>query len=785
LNQSESTGFIKPATISFTVAASTLLLQLVQTRIFSVVFWNHMVYFIISIALLGFGISGTWLSFGKNNRLSRILTLPNAAIGYTLSLLLSTFIIPQLGVGIRDLFGTTSDYFLLFLTYGAAILPYFFGGWILGVTFRDYAPHMHKLYFADLAGAAVGCVAFLLLMSVVGPVILSLLCCIIVLIPMMGDLVRTSTGKVLGAVCLALLGFGLIFSNQIEQGIVPERNKAYSAHIKEYERKSGSEVRFSEWNAISRIDLVSYNEDRFQRIYIDGDAWTEIPPVPDTLRPHNPEKTNLIEHLSPFLLSPKIDSALVIGPGGGIDVLHALRAGATRVDAVELNPSIAAIDSEHFTKENKNLFHRDGVKLHVEEGRSFARRTEQEYDLIMLHGIDTFAALSSGAYVLSENYLYTVEAMKDYLQRLSPDGTLCLVRWRYRGETARLFAVVLEALHELGVENPNAHIYYGTKRFAYLMARLKPFTEEELAKLKDYAEGQEAVTLFPDDIVRDNAPDGKIINEYARLRAANDHGEFLKNYRFDISPVYDDSPFFFHYEKLAFYAQIFTSQSNENLVRGNWASFTLYFLFGFSCLAVGIFILLPLLSRGRPTIPHFPSWVGYFTCLGIAFIFIEIALMQRFALLLGHPSRSLAVVLASLLLFAGIGSQLKGVIKVRLDYCLLLLVGLLLICAFAYPSIIQSLLPYSLFIRAAAAILLIAPLGILMGMPFPSGIQKVSENGSEAVPWMWGINGGITVVGSILAIIIAIWFNFTTVILIGALAYGIALIFSAGRLKIG
>lgn len=743
-----------------------------------------MVYFIISIALLGFGISGTWLSFGTNNRLTKILTLPNAAIGYTLSLLLSTFVIPRMGLGMHDLFGSGSDYIRLFVTYAAAILPYFFGGWILGMTFRDYAPHMHKLYFADLAGAAVGCVAFLVLMSVTGPVVLSLLCCIVVLLPVTGDLARTRSGIVLGAISLTLIGSGFVFSNQIEQGIIPEPNKAYSVHIREHDAKSDYQVRFSQWNAISRIDVVGYEDDSFQRIYIDGDAWTQIPHYRKPIKPHHREKEMFIEDVAPYLLSPKIDSALVIGPGGGIDVLHTLRGGATHVDAVELNPSIAAVGEKHFAKENQNLFNRDEVQLHVEEGRSFASRTDREYDLIMLHGIDTFAALSSGAYVLSENYLYTVEAMKDYLQRLSPDGTLCLVRWRYRGETARLFTVVLEALHELGVENPNECIYYGTKQFAYLMARLKPYTEDEIAQLKENALKHKALTLFPEEEVLDDAPDGKIINQYAALRAENNHHDFLKEYRYDISPVRDDSPFFFHYEKLAFYAQIFTSQFNENQVRGNWASFTLYILFGFSCVAVGIFILLPLLHRGRPAIPHFSSWVGYFACLGIAFIFIEIALMQRFALLLGHPSRSLAVVLASLLLFAGIGSQLKGLIKVRLDFCLMLLVVLLLISAFAYPSIIRSLLPYSLTLRSVAAILMIAPLGILMGMPFPSGIQKVSENGTEAVPWMWGINGGITVVGSILAIIIAIWFNFTTVILMGAFAYGIAILLSKRGLKI-
>lgn len=198
--------------------------------------------------------------------------------------------------------------------------------------------------------------------------------------------------------------------------------------------------------------------------------------------------------------------------------------------------------------------------------------------------------------------------------------------------------------------------------------------------------------------------------------------------------------------------------------------------------AVILFMFLPLLRRGRARIPRFGSWLVYFTCLGISFIFVEIALMQRFALLLGHPARSLAMVLAALLLFAGLGSYFRGVFRIPLHVGISLAVVAILVAALGYPAIVHAILGWPLWQRGLMTVLLVAPLGFFMGMPFPEGIRRVAQHGKDAVPWMWGVNGGATVLGSVLAIILAMAANFTTVFVIAACGYVIALVFYQTRL---
>lgn len=221
------------------------------------------------------------------------------------------------------------------------------------------------------------------------------------------------------------------------------------------------------------------------------------------------------------------------------------------------------------------------------------------------------------------------------------------------------------------------------------------------------------------------------------------------------------------------------------MLRGHWPSFTLFVLLAFTAVMVAVFMFLPLASRRRPDLPRFPLWLLYFACLGVSFIFVEIALMQRFALLLGHPSRSLALVLAALLVSAGAGSYLRAKLKLSLSVCLSLLILAILGAAFVYPFVVQYVLGWTLVQRGFVTLALVAPLGFFMGMPFPTGIRRISEHANSAVPWMWAVNGGTTVFGSVLAIVLAIWGSFTLVLSIAALGYVLALLVSIRLLRGG
>ncbi len=763
------------AMIAFNVSCAIILLQLIQTRIFSVLFWNHLVYFIITIALLGFGISGTCLALGRSTALARFLTVEKAALAFTVSSLLSSFLLPHLGISISEIFELGHMVQMLF-AYFAATLPYFFGGWILGILFRDNAEKINILYFFDLTGAAAGCLLYLCGIRALGATNLVLISCLLVSIPTLFVRGLTKWNVVTMLSTVFLVSAFSLRHNQMDKGIAPETTKAFIQNYIHVQPPDKKIVEFSEWNPISRIDVVSTTHDpNTKSIFIDGDAWTNIIVNPSKdPEPFDPLQEAMVSNQAPYLFHKSPESVFVIGAGGGIDVWNALRAGAKNVDAVEINSTTSRVGTELYRKVNNDLFHRKGVSLWNEEGRSFVRRSDRLYDVIMIHAIDTFAALNAGAYMLSENYLYTAEGIADYLAHLKPGGTLCITRWPHMAEVARLFTTSLEALYFLGVSKPETHIMAIFQKWSVLLIRKSPFSSSDIETMKNHAKRHKALFLFPSE-EKSGSQMGQWLKGYAQLRTTNTHDALLDSFPFDVTPAYDDSPFFFHFEKWRSLLNVFKEKGVFFWIRGNWPSFTLASLFLASLIAVITFILVPL-SRGQQTqkMAHFCTWLTYFACLGMSFIFVEIALMQRFALLLGHPSRSIALVLGTLLFSAGVGSYVAK----RLEKFFLPIIGALFILivssAYIYPLLIHKSLSLSLSIRGIVTVALVFPLGFCMGMPFPIGIMGISKHGETAVPWMWGVNGGTTVLGSLLAIILAINTNFTSVLMLASGGYLIA-----------
>jgi hypothetical protein len=337
----------------------------------------------------------------------------------------------------------------------------------------------------------------------------------------------------------------------------------------------------------------------------------------------------------------------------------------------------------------------------------------------------------------------------------------------------------IEALAQLDIQDPENNILMS---FHYdcgsTLVRRRPFSEDECAALARNVTAHGNVMYYPVSADSRTSEEQKIMHTYVERRKNGDQKSYLGELPFDVRPVADDSPFFFHYDRPGRLFGVFADRAAGQFLRGHWPSFTLVTLLAFTTIVVLVFMFAPLFARAAPPVESFAAWLVYFACLGVSFIFVEIALMQRFALLLGHPSRSLALVLAALLMFAGIGSGLKGKLGLSLSWCLGMLIVVILAAAFLYPKMILLALGASLEIRGLVAVALVAPLGMFMGMPFPSGITRVCDYGSDAVPWMWAVNGGATVLGSVLAIVLAIWFSFTTVLIAAALGYFLAWLLS-------
>ena len=455
-------------------------------------------------------------------------------------------------------------------------------------------------------------------------------------------------------------------------------------------------------------------------------------------------------------------------------------------DRVEIDPVTVDIVRDHSGDFAGHILDRPEVETVISEGRSFLRQNPDRYDLIQLTGVDTLAALSSGAYVLAESYLYTVESMKDYLSRLTEDGivSFMLTDFSWKGKrgtrfTLRHVANFIEAANELGYENPGAHVAViagpGDVTEVEIMFRRNPFRPEQIANLRRYAEERQfSIWALPGTL------NGSPI-EFLLYGSPQDRENFFENYPLEVRATHDDDPFFFHFFRWSDLLGI-TARDIDRGHTGATGQVILLALLAFAVGASGALILVPLLISKRLALgaPGSMRFAIYFGAIGLGFMLLEISLIQRFILFLGHPTYSIATILAALLISTGFGSFFSGRIPVAprrllaptLAGVVLLTIGWLL----WLPDIFNALLGTSLFVRAAVTVLLLTPLGLLLGVFFPSGLRIVSPRNADFVPWAWGVNGGASVVGSNLAIVLGITYGFPGVSALGLGIYAAGVI---------
>jgi hypothetical protein len=489
---------------------------------------------------------------------------------------------------------------------------------------------------------------------------------------------------------------------------------------------------------------------------------------------------------SPGAPPPRPFEALVIGTGGGRDLLSALVFGASTVDGVEINPIIVNdVMRDRFRDYSGAVYDWPGVTVTVEDGRSFVRRSARQYDIIQASLVDTWAATAAGAYALSENSLYTVEAFDDYLNHLSDNGVLSISRWVFDG--LRLISLAQEVGARRGWNPADRLAIIQHDKVATFLLKKTPFTPGETRLLADAAAQLGfSVMYLPGHPV---PAFGDSRDQYTRLLLAPDRHAFYADFPLDVAPTTDDRPFFFHTTRLrnhwsvAPILRLFGVQVERPDNPGSWGTgglTALLMLLAISSLLIVLFILGPLAFTSRGALGH--GWMrslGYFACLGGAFMLIEVALLQRFVLLLGHPVYSLTVTLFSLLLGTGLGSILSR----RIDDASLrrwaaiacgavAVVGL--VWGNALPWIVQSAIAWPLSVRIALAVALMTPAGMLMGVPLPAGVRLLAATQPQLVAWAWGMNGALSVLGATLAVFIAMNWGFSVTLLCGAAIYAVA-----------
>jgi spermidine synthase len=485
---------------------------------------------------------------------------------------------------------------------------------------------------------------------------------------------------------------------------------------------------------------------------------------------------------------------LVLGTGGGSEVLQARYHGVNQIDAVEINSQIISLIRNNYAQFSGNIYNNDSTRVHIAEARGFVSGAPNTYDLIQLALLDAFNASSAGLYALSESYLYTIEAMQLYLKKLSPNGYLSISRWVKLPprDSLKLFATAVEALKRNGHRDVAQRvILIRSWQTSTLLIKNGLFSPQEISDLQDFCKDRSFdLAYYPGmsavEANRYNRLQQPIFYQATQAILGDQHDAYLNNYKFNIWPATDDRPYFFNFFKWSVLPEIITLMGRGGLLLLEWGYLILIATLLQALFASLVLIIFPLLFLRRASTPENEPGVsrwrvfGYFFALGLAFLFIEIAFIQKFILFLHHPLYAISVVLTAFLMFAGFGSAFSkrysrdgnqrwgirlsviGIILFSLMYLLLL------------SPLFSLLLDWPGLIKIGITVALIAPLGFFMGLPFPLGLSLLADSGQQLVPWAWGVNGCASVISAVLATLLAIHFGFTVVVILALLLYVVA-----------
>jgi hypothetical protein len=750
------------------ISGATLLLEVTMTRIFSVAFFNHYAFLIISTALFGFGFSGVILSIVpaiEKFNLNKLL------MGFSIGFTLTTILTLEIAVRVPLRFGSMKDQSVQFLYltiyYLAMAIPFFFSGLVIALLLSKIPAYVNKLYFADLIGAGIGCFLVMPLVPLLGA------SGTVIVAALLGLVAAGCFGKPLGkmplGICLLLFcGIALL---------LPYRETHFRVRVHEMKRsfvlqEMQKEIEFTRWGPISRIDVARYGLDKI--IWIDGGSNQSF------MKPFNGDleqlATNELTKSMAGVVYRLIDhpDVLVVGPAAGEEILYALAWKPRSIIGVELDPVICDIMLHNYRQFSGDIYNLPNVKLINDEGRSYIRRSPQKFDIIQQINNSSPAAIASGAVNLSETYLITVEAFHDYLDHLKDNGFVFIRRYG----AIRLATVAAQALRERGVAHPEEQMiimYDSLHQMGGGQFYLKngAFTEQELAVFRQ--KGIFDKVLYGPQALQ--VTHNKY-NEYRKLIADPEAWKAYSKLGINMFPVTDDRPFFNHFTKFGKF-KVTNVPDEFKPIFGVYrnSDFSLLVILSEAAIMSLLFILLPLYLFKRSGLQSHGKFqfLLYFFSLGMAFILIEIVFIQKFTLFMGNPTYSTTVVLFSLLIAAGCGSFLSEKLTKNLKQSLLMVIlGIVVFCWLELtlsPIIFKACLGFAMPVRIMVSIVLIFPLGMLMGMPFPLGITFANRVSPRLIPWGWGINGYATVIGSVLCVILGLSFGFKAAILVASGIY--------------
>ena len=751
----------------FLTTLSLLQFELFLTRIFSVTMWYHFAFMAISLAMFGLAAGAIFVELMKKREAHAML----ANFGLLFALTSAICFAAQLYIPVdpEKEIGWTALAFIL------AAIPFVFGGMVVCVALTRFPRHTGGLYAADLAGSAAGCILTIpILNHIHAPTAVILNAGIAAL----AAFAWPSNGKtrwIAGSCGALLLSLGAI-NQSVKLVDIQWLKGGRNSHDGLYEK----------WNAFSRIHVRELGSQpfgwglspRYRAKREIGQLYLDIDSGAATVITKFDGNLNAVEHLkydvtalAHYLRNPT--SVLVIGIGGGRDILTSLAFGQRHVTGVEINPDILRLLTRRFGQYSGSLQNNPDVTLVHDEARSYVARSLESYGIIQASLIDTWAATSAGAYVLTENGLYTKEAWLTFLTHLTPDGILTMSRWYYEAQPAeilRLAALATASLMDIGVADPRQHvIIVRNQDVATIMVAKRPFSAADIDVVTKISKAMEFQPVL--------TPRFAERPEFEAISTPGQYEHLIRTYPLNIEAPTDDSPFFFHMLRAGdlLKRSTFQGMNQLNLRAVNVLGRSLAIVSGLSAIA----IIAPLVFRRRVREAPSIRLMIYFAAIGLAFMMVEIGQLERLIVFLGHPIYGLTVVLFVLLLASSCGSFYSS----RMRPWMWLLPVALAAFIFASPSVTYQLTAASTPVRIAVSALLLFPSGFFMGMAFPLGISKaVSVNEGAPTAWYWGVNGAFSVISSVLAVAVAVFWGVTVTLLVGLGAYILALI-ALGDLK--
>lgn len=776
---------------------SVLMLEFTLIRVLSVSLWYHFAFMIISIALLGIGISGvTILVSDKISKVGTNKFLTLISIAYSFSVIVCFAIMNSIPFDPFSLIADSNQWLYLPIYYLLITIPFFLSGLIIGLMFTRFKNDISKLYFFDLVGAGLSCFVFIIVLPMFGGsggIIAASLIASIAAVFFSIEKSKLSSIGIFASFIIIVLNIFFLTEPDSFLPISVSSNKVYGNYIKE-----NPELRIlTKWNSFSRVDVMEDDEPPideypvYTAIIDAGNSTTNIPFVPqvkDSLSPPA-DASNLA-----MILKRDTANVFIVGSGGGGEIVSALSYNAKSVTAVEINPILNDLIENDFANFwTTGIARSKKVKIITDDARSFLRGKRIKYDVLISAHTITGSASSSGAMSLVENYIMTKEAVMDYLRHLKVDGILYISR--PETQVPRLVTTIKLAHKEIGgidfknqfyiFKRPPSNFERDVSYLTGVVYKKDGFSEFDIQLLKTQSALLNLETIYD--------PVSKQAGIYRELIQSDNINETIKDYPFNLSPATDDNPYFEHQTsffdlKLSNFKEAFSQDERAiiTIIQKPVAEATLVVLLGVSALIAVLLIFLPIRIKykNKPVksgaLPGVKKnrkgrYILYFASLGLGYIMIEICLIQKFTLFLGQPVYTMLTVISTLLIFSGIGSMSSGKVfklfrnNVWLIFLLIAVITILI--GLFNPMIFEMFVRADIIWRVMVSIVLIAPLGFLMGMPFPYGISRISDSSRYLVAYAWGVNGFFSVIGSVLVVMMTMTFGFRVVFIVSGLIY--------------